>query len=109
MDLHVSTANLLLLDGAAHNVDRVLRHNDVIVLGLEHLLDGARVLLGILDENPLLRVFILTQKGRTARPRLHVVVEQKRFILLHGDFRSMGKHLLVGNLHCRNRRRYKSG
>ena len=57
---HVRTANLLLLDRAADNVDRVLRNNDVVILGLEHLLDRTRVLLGILDEDALLRVFVLT-------------------------------------------------
>jgi len=87
--LHARTRNGLLLDIAAHNVDRVLGHDDIVILGLEHLLDGARIFVGVLDQDLFLGVGVLAQKCLAALG-IGIVIEQNGHVTLYSNLGSMG-------------------
>lgn len=82
--LHTRTRNRLLLDIAADNIDRVLRHDDVIILGLKHLLDRARILVGVLHKDLFLGFGVLAQEG-LATLGICVVIKQDGHVTLHSD------------------------
>jgi len=97
MGTHLGNIDLLLLDLAADDIDGVLGHDDVIVLGLEHLGHRARILLGGLDEDLLTGLLVLAQEGRTGTGLL-IVVQEDGLILLQGDLGRMEENLLVRNI-----------
>ena len=73
--------NVLLLDCASHNVDGVLRHDNVVCLRAKHLLNRAGVLFGGLHQGLLLCDNVLTQKSGAIVCR-KIVIQQDGFVVL---------------------------
>ena len=92
---HASTADLLLLNRATDNVHGVLRHDDIVILRLEHLLHRAGVLLRVLHEDLLLGLLVLTEEGRPARAGLLVVIKKNGLVLLKRNLGSVNENLLI--------------
>ena len=93
-------ADLLFLDSTTDDIDGVLRHNDTVVTGLEHLLDGTGILLRTLDQNLLLGIAVLTQKGGACTGFL-IVIQQNGFVLLNGNAGGVDQDFVAGEVGCR--------
>lgn len=72
------------LDLAAHDVDRVLRHDNEVLGDLVDLLDETSKLLGRLDEHLLLRLTVLSHVGLPSRGVCEIV-EVDGLVLGHGQ------------------------
>lgn len=95
--LHATAADLLLLNGTTDDIDGVLGHHDIVILGLEHLGYRAGILLGGLNEDLLTGLLILAQERRAGTGLLEVV-EEDGLVLLQSDLGRVVQNLLVGDV-----------
>ena len=93
----ILTTDQLLLDGPAHNIDRILRHNDVVGSDLEHLLNRASILLSILYQNLLIRDLVLSKEGGPRLLSAGVIVQKNGLVLLDRNLCRVKQNLFAGN------------
>jgi len=90
--LKTCEVDLTLLNLTGYEIDRVLGQNNEIIADLIELLNERSKLLLGLDEDTLLGLRVLTQKGRTITGLL-VIVQQDGAVLLHGNLGGLEKGL----------------
>jgi hypothetical protein len=77
---HLRRLDVLLLNGAGHDIDGVLGHDKKVITCLTDLLDETGELITTLDKDLVIRVLVDTNKS-LLEDRISIVVKENGFII----------------------------